>query len=137
MGDMSVLIMEKDKDTGYLSREIGSYKIEEGIELIERVFAVNDNGSSTIYLYVTVPGDFLDWEFNAILDVYNYELYDNLVDSIEEDEDSYNPTWLIKFKLIENDDAMEDKLNEILKIHAGEIKRVLEAIKNLESEYNG
>jgi hypothetical protein len=59
------------------------------------------------------------------------------VESIEEDEDSYNPTWLVSFKLIENDDAMEGRINEILKIHAEEIERVLITIKDLESEYNG
>jgi hypothetical protein len=135
MGDMSVIIMEKDRETGFLSKELGSYGIRTDMDMIDRVFAVPGDGKSIVNLYITVPGEFEDWEFNAILDNYNAELYEGKVESIEEDEDSYNPTWLVKFEFLENDDAMEARLNEILEIHDTEVKRVLEAIKGMEDDY--
>lgn len=137
MGDISVVIMEKDCETGFLSRELGSYSIKYDIGLIERIFAVSRDVETIVNLYITVPGEFEDWEFNAILDTYDTEIYNGLVDSIEEDEDSYNPTWLLKFKFSANDDVVEDKLNRILEIHCSEMNRVLEDIKGMEDEYKG
>lgn len=135
MDKMAVLIMEKDIQTGYLDKELGSYTIEYDVNLIERIFAVKEGEDRVVNMYMAVPGEFEDWEFNAILDNYNLELYEGKALSIEEDEESYNPAWLVKIKFEENDSVMEDKLNEILEVHSREIERVLEAIKGLEEEY--
>ena len=135
MENLSVIIMEKDVETGFLNRELGSYSIQYDITLIDRIFASSDNSNLVINMYVTVQGDFQDWQFNAILDNYNMELYDEKILSISEDEDSYNPTWLIKLNFEQNDDAMERKLNEILTIHSTELQRVIEEIKDMENEY--
>lgn len=135
MDGMSIVIMEKDRETGFLSKELGSYGIEDNIEMVDRVFAVSCDGKKLVNLYITIPGEFEDWEFNAILDNYNAEVYEGLEESIEEDEDGYNPTWLVKFEFLENDDVMELKLNQLIQIHAAEVKRVLEEIKDLKDEY--
>lgn len=135
MEDMALVIMEKEKETGFLGRELGSYSLKADMSYIEKVFAYNEDGKMIVNLYLTVPGEFEDWEFNAILDNYNLKLYDEKVISIDEDEDSYNPGWIVKFPFLENDDAMEEKINEILQIHSEEANRVLEEIKGLEDEY--
>lgn len=135
MDEMAVVIMEKDMKTGFLSKELGSYSINYDVNLISRIFVTADEEKRVVNMYLTTPGDFEDWEFNAIYDTYDTGLYGNNILSIEEDEDSYNPTWLVKFDFIENDRAMEAKLNEILKIHSDELKRVLEQIKGMKEEY--
>ena len=135
MENLSVIIMEKDVETGFLNRELGSYSIQYDITLIDRIFASSDDSNLVINMYVTVQGNFEDWQFNAILDNYNMEVYDEKILSISEDEDSYNPTWLIKLNFEQNDDAMERKLNEILTIHSTELQRVIEEIKDMENEY--
>lgn len=135
MEKTSIVLMEKDPETGFLSKELGTYAMDFDLSLIDRAFVTNENGQSIVNLYVTVPGDFKDWEFNAILDNYDTGLYDGKALSIEEDEESYNPAWLIKFDFLEDDDALEKKLNELMKIHSDEIERVIKAIKNLEDEY--
>jgi len=135
MENMAVLIMEKDKDTGILSNEVGSYNLKYDINLIDRIFAVKQVESLVINMYITVQGDFKDWEFNAILDNYDAKLYEGKVISVDEDEEGYNPTWIVKFNFLENDNALEEKINEVLEIHSGEIERVLKEIKGLESEY--
>jgi hypothetical protein len=136
MDDLSLVIMEKEEMTGYLSQELGSYHIEVDAELIDRVFAVNEDGSKVVHMYITTPGDFKDWEYNAILDNYEMELYEGIVLSIEEDEDSYNPGWHVRFNFDDNDDLMEEKLNSILKIHSGEVQRVLSGLGSMEDIYN-
>lgn len=135
MGSTSVIIMEKDAQTGYLERELGSYTVEYDTNIIDRVYAVTEDGIRTVNLYLTVPGEFEDWEFNAILDNYGVELFEGKVLSVEEDEESHNPSWLIKFEFSENHNAVVEKLNEIFNIHEEEITRVLELIKTLEEDY--
>lgn len=135
MENIGVLIMEKNPETGYLNKELGSYTMQCDINLIDRIFAVREGAESIVYIYMTALGEFEDWEFNAILDNYDWGLYDGKVLSIEEDEESYNPAWLVKLPFVENDSAMEEKLNEVLKIHEGELKRVESILKELENEY--
>jgi len=135
MDKMAVVIMEKDAKTGFLERELGSYSVEHDMNHIDRIFAVRESEDIITNIYLTLPGDFEDWEFNAILDNYGVELYEDKILSIEEDEESYNPTWHLKFKYQGNDSDIENKLNEILDIHSKEINRVLGIIKELESEY--
>lgn len=135
MENISLVIMEKETDTGYLGKELGSYELKFDAEYVGRIFAHRENGELIAYMYITIPGEFQDWEFNAILDNYNPDLYEGKAISINEDDDSYNPSWIVKFNFLENDDKMEEKINEILGIHSMEINRVLQDIKGLESEY--
>lgn len=135
MEDLSVVIMERDPETGFLSKELGSYNVALDINMIDRIFVTSESDMKVTNLYITIPGDFEDWEFNAILDNYNIEQYSEKVLTIGEDEDSYNPTWIIKFDFIEDDSRMEGKLNELLEIHDTEVKRVLEDIKGMEEDY--
>ncbi len=135
MDKLSVVVMEKDAQTGLLDKELGSYSIEYNIDYIDKVFAVIEEGREIVHLYITIPGEFEDWEFNAILDNYDTSLYDDLILSIEEDQDNHNPGWILKVEFIEDDDKMEERLNEILKIHDAEAARVTEAIKGMKDEY--
>ncbi|KPU42282.1 hypothetical protein OXPF_40670 [Oxobacter pfennigii] len=135
MDKTAVVIMEKNKDTGFLEKELGSYSVNHDMNHIDKIYAMEEDGEIIVNLHLTVAGDFEDWEFNAILDNYALELYDNVAVSIEEDEEGYNPTWHLKFKFEANDSDVERKLNGIMDIHDRELKRVLEAIKDLESEY--
>lgn len=136
MEEMSIVIMEKDPENGYLVKELGSYSIESDIDLIDKIFVIPEDGRRIVNIYLTLQGDYEDWEFNAILDNYDTSLYESGILSIEEDEDSYNPTWLVKFEFIEDHESMEEKLDEIMEIHLKESRRVLDTIKDMESEYN-
>lgn len=135
MDEMAIVIMEKDPETGFLSKELGSYKINYNIDVIEKAFAAEESAGKIVNLYLTLPGDFKDWEFNAILDNYDTDLYKDIVLSVEENEESYNPGWIFKFIFQDADNVIEKKLNDILSIHNKEINRVLEIIPSLENEY--
>ena len=125
MEDTSIVIMEKEKETGFLGKELGSYNIGDNIEYIDRVYASLDGDKMRIYLYLTIPGDFNDSEFNAILDNYDTTIYEGNIISIEEDEENYNPGWIVKMDFIEDINSMEKAINNILSLHKEEVNRVL------------
>lgn len=135
MANDAILIMEKNSETGILEKEIGSYSLRHDIKYLNKAFVMEENGQKSVFLYLTVPGEFEDWEYNAILDSYDTEIFNEKVLSFEEDEDSYNPGWIAKISFIEDDDIIEGKLNEILELHFNETVKTLELIKGLESEY--
>lgn len=125
MEDTSIVIMEREKETGFLGKELGSYNIGNNIEYINRVYALLDGDKMVVYLYLTIPGDFNDSEFNAILDNYDTTIYEGNIISIEEDEENYNPGWIIKMDFIEDINSMEKAINNILSLHKEEGNRVL------------
>lgn len=135
MENVSLVIMEKEKDSGFLGKELGSYKVKYDTEYISNIYASRDDGGLYVSMYLTLPGEFEDWQYNAILDNYNLGLYEGKTVSAEEDEESYNPGWIIKFLFIGDDTAMEKKLNELLEIHVSEVQRVQSELNNLEDEY--
>ena len=125
MEDTSIVIMERERETGFLGKELGSYNIGDNIEYIDRVYASLDGDKMRIYLYLTIPGDFNDSEFNAILDNYDTTIYEGNIISIEEDEENYNPGWIVKMDFIEDINSMEKAINNILSLHKEEVNRVL------------
>ncbi|NGX94425.1 MAG: hypothetical protein G4V63_04065 [Candidatus Afipia apatlaquensis] len=135
MENISLVIMEKEKDTGFLSRELGSYEVKYDTEYVSSIYASREDENLYVNMYLTVPGEFEDWKYNAILDNYDTGLYKDKALLAEEDEDSYNPGWVIKFLFLENDNEMEEKINELLGIHVSELERVLSQLKNIEDEY--
>lgn len=135
MENVSLVIMEKEKDTGFLGKELGSYEVKYNTEYISSIYASREDGNLYVSMFLTVPGEFEDWEYNAILDNYDTGLYNEKALSAEENEDSFNPGWIIRFLFLENDNEMQEKINELLGIHASEMERVLSQLKNIEDEY--
>ncbi len=137
MEDTLVVIMLKDEKTGFFERELGAFNLEEYEQYLVNIYGIEDNENITLYMTVSLEKELLDWEFNAILDYYDIENISNLqyVINMEEVEDSYNPTWIIKLEYKEDIHLMRDELIEILKRHKSELDEVLEVIKDKEEEY--
>ena len=136
MEETLIVIMLKDKETGFLDKEIASLKVEENDGLIYNTFAQEeDNGEICVYMKITCDKDVEDWEFDAIYDYYDAEPILGEVDSIEEEDECYNPTWNIKFKFIDNVEEMEEKVKKILNIHKKELESVYETISDKRDEY--
>jgi len=130
MESVKLSLYEKDKETGILENLLGTYLIEEHVELLDKIYAVKED-TLKVHLYLTVAGEFQDSEYEAIYDNYDGEAFNNIQVSIEEVEDSYNPTWLFILDFINSHDEMENKITEILYIHNNELIRVLEKIKTI------
>jgi len=130
MESVKLSLYEKNKETGMLENLLDAYVIEEHIQLLDKAYAVKED-TLKVHLYLTVAGEFQDSEYEAIYDNYDDEAFNNIQVSIEEVDDSYNPTWLFILDFINSHDEMENKITEILYIHNNELIRVLEKIKTI------
>lgn len=135
MDETVIVIMLKDKETGFLDKELGCYKIEENEELIYNTYALEENGKYVVYLKLTCDREVEDWEFDAIYDYYENETISSLVTSIEEESDCYNPTWRVTFDFLEETEEMEKKLANLLRLHRQELTSVYTAIADKRDDY--
>lgn len=127
----SLVLMERDKETNFFVRELGSYKVHEGAAFVTKFFY---NGDKVNMVFDT-NRDVEEWEYAAIFDLFNTSAFEDNGFSIEEMVEEYNPTWALRFDYIEEHSDMEDKINEACTIIEEELDKVFEAIKGREEEY--
>lgn len=129
------VIMLKNKETGFLEKELGSLNISKNDEYIVNLFVIENDGSEQLHLRVSTDRDLEDWEYEAVFDSYNYDCYGDNVIEIDEIDDDYNPVWEIVIEYDDNISAVEERVAEILDIHSSELNRIYAEIKDKESEY--
>lgn len=127
----SLVLMEKDKDTGFISKELGSFSVDEGA-LFVRKFFVEDG---VVNLYFDTNRDVEEWEYSAIYDLFNEEGFKEKGYELEEDLEQYNPTFIVKFEYDEEYSKIQEKLNEIIGLIKIEMENVFKSIKGKEEEY--
>lgn len=127
----SIVIMEKDKESGMLTKEIGSYKVEEGAEYIIKTFCQDD----IVHIYFDTGKDVEDWEYSGIYDNFPEEEFTASGFEIDFIDDEFNPTWLVKFNFDEEHSVMESKIANLCKLIKDGIEGSMEAIVGKEEEY--
>ncbi len=135
MEQMVVMLMEKEKDTGYLTKEIGSYRVMEGGVYINTIYLVDQKGEKTVHLRLTTDRDLEDWEYAAVFDYYDTDVFGQSNLSIVEVEEEFNPVWEITFPFIDSQEGMENILESILAIHKTELNSTYEGILDKKEEY--
>ena len=118
------VIMLKNKETGFLEKELGSLNINKNDEYIVNLFVLKEDDGEKLHLRIS-----------TIFDNYNYDSYGDNVIEIDEIDNDYNPVWEIVIDYDDNLSVVEERVAEILDIHSNELKRVYEEIKDKESEY--
>ena len=129
------VIMLKNKETGFLEKELGSLNINKNDEYIVNLFVLKEDDGKKLHLRISTDRDVEDWEYGAIFDNYNYDSYGDNVIEIDEIDNDYNPVWEIVIDYDDNLSVVEERVAEILDIQSNELKRVYEEIKDKESEY--
>lgn len=130
--DTIIVVMEKDSKTGFLEKEIVGLELSENQKFIVNIYVMGDK----LYMKLSDDREISDWEYDAIYDYFDDEVFGDRVDSVSEVEDTYDPTWEIVIDFDENDlDSLNDRVEEILAIFASEINSVYDAIKDKEGEY--
>ncbi len=127
----SLVLMEKDKDTGFVTKELGSYEVGEGAEYIKKMFYDGDK----INVYFDTNRDVEDWEYSAVFDLFDEDKFIEQEYSIEQIDDEYNPTWLVKFDYNEEHSIVLSKLNNLCSLIKTHIREVFENVKGKEEEY--
>lgn len=105
----AIVLMEKDKDTKFFTRELGSYEVNEGAEYITKLFYDGEK----VNLYFDTNKDVEEWEFSAIYDLFDDESFNDIVDSIEIYDEEFNPTWIVTFDYDEDHNVLNNRLNNI------------------------
>ncbi len=134
MDETVIVIMLRDKETGFLDKELGCYKIENE-NLIYNTYAQEENDTYVVYLKLTCDRELEDWEFEAVYDYYDTETILPFVTSIQEDQDCYNPTWIVTINFEESVEGMEEKIGRLLLAHKKELCSVYEAIADKRDDY--
>ncbi|MDO4300876.1 MAG: hypothetical protein Q4D26_05735 [Clostridia bacterium] len=134
MEETIIVIMLKDKNTGFLEKEIASLDITENVEYIVNIFAVDEEEGRKLHIKLSTERNVEDWEYSAIYDYYDTECFAGRAEVIDADDD-YNPVWEVVIDYKEDIAVLEDNVAELLAIHRKEIEDVFETIKDKESEY--
>lgn len=127
----SLVLMEKDKDTGFISKELGSFSVDEGALFVKK-FYVEDG---VVNVYFDTNKDVLEWEYSAIFDLFNEDAFKEKGYIFEEDLEEYNPTFILKFDYLDDHNLMQEKVNEIISLIKVEMENVFKNIEGKEEEY--
>ena len=134
--DTIIVIMQKDKKTGLFEKELQTLNIYKYDQFILNIHAIeNDNNKIFLNLKLTTHKDVLDWEYNAIYDYYDMDIFKKLGYEIVECNEEYNPTWEISFEYIDDNQQITNIVNNILEIHNKELIEVFNIIVDKEGEY--
>ena len=128
----SLILMERDNETGFVSKELGSFKVSEGAEHIKGFYVKGDN----VYIKFDTNKDVEEWEYSAIYDVFNMNSFEQEGFEIEEVEDEYNPTYLVKFKYEDNREYISEKLSLCIELIEEAMEKAFSDIEGKEEEYN-
>ena len=134
MEDTIIVIMLKNKNTGFLEKELASLDLVENVDYIVNIFATDEDSGKKLHIKLSTKKDVLDWEYSAIYDYYDTECFKGKCDVIECDDD-YNPVWEVIIDYDEDLSILEEKVSEILAIHKNEVEDVFDTIKDKEMEY--
>ncbi len=127
----SLVLMERDKETGFVKKELGSFEVNEGALYVKKLFVIDD----TVSMYFDTNKNVEEWEYSAIYDLFDVEPFEEKGYEVTEDLDEYNPTYIINFKYEDDYEVMKEKINECISLIVKGMEDVFEAIKGKEAEY--
>ena len=127
----SLVLMEKAKKTGFITKELGSFEVNEGALYVKKLFVLDNE----VNLYFDTNKDVEEWEYSAIYDLFNIKRFEEEGFRIEEELDEYNPTFILKFPYKEEHLEMKDVLDKVVELINEEMEKVFLAIEGKEEEY--
>ena len=127
----SLVLMEKDKETGFITKELGSFEVNEGALYVKKLFVLDNE----VNLYFDTNKDVEEWEYSAIYDLFNIKRFEEEGFIIGEELDEYNPTFILKLPYKEEHLEMKDVLDKAVELINEEMEKVFLAIEGKEQEY--
>ena len=127
----SLVLMEKDKETGFITKELGSFEVNEGALYVKKLFVLDNE----VNLYFDTNKDVEEWEYSAIYDLFSIKRFEEEGFRIEEELDEYNQTFILKFPYKEEHLEMKDVLDKVVELINEEMEKVFLAIEGKEEEY--
>ena|SRR3712207_4877182 len=128
----ALVLMEVDKDNKFI-REMGSYEVNDGAEYITKFYYNDEEGK--VKLYFDTHKDVEEWEYTAIYDLFDVEVFENKGFEVEEKDDEYNPTWILKFDYIDDYKNMVEKLIGVCELIKAEMEKAFKKSEENKQEY--
>lgn len=129
-----LVLMEKDKKTGFFTQTVDSYQINSAIELIENAYMTEESGNYFIYLTLTTA-DVSDYQYYGIYDLYDEESFKDFKVELLDGSGEYNPRWIIRLEYSEDRNETEGLINKLVEIHEAELERILPLIEADREKY--
>ncbi len=127
----SLVLMEKDKETSFITKELGSFEVNEGALYVRKLFVIDN----IVNLYFDTNKDVEEWEYSAIYDLFNKGVFIENGFEIDEDLDEYNPTFILKFKYSDEYIDMKEMIDKAVNLISKEMNNVFKNIEGKEEEY--
>lgn len=127
----SLVLMKKDKETGYVSKELGSFEVGDGAIYIKKLFCLDNE----VNLYFDTNKDVEEWEYSAIYDLFNKKIFEENNFEVEEDLEEYNPTFILRFPYEEDYSKMKEKIDKAVELIEETMEKVFNDIQGREEEY--
>lgn len=127
----AVVLMEREKETNFLVKELGSYEVHDGAEYITKLFYDGEK----VNLYFDTNKEVEDWEFSAIYDLFDENAFNGVVSSLEAYDEEFNPTWIVTFDYDEDHGVFAERLNDMCLVIAEAMEKVFKDIEGKEEEY--
>jgi len=118
--ESALVLMLKDRDTGFFEEELGQYKIVTGENLIEGLYAEQAEDGLTVCLRIgagSLWAEIGDDLYSAIYDRYDADLLPDFVTELIELDDCYNPMWEARFLFSDSPAEMEGMIRRVLADH--------------------
>lgn len=128
----ALVLMEVDKSNKFIG-EMGSYEVNDGAEYVTKFYYNGDDNKVSVYF--DTNKDVEEWQFTAIYDLFDLEAFEERGYKIDEKDDEYNPTWIVKFDYEEEHSDMVEKLNEVCELIKAEMEKAFEKAENKKEEY--
>jgi hypothetical protein len=84
---------------------------------------------------LSTTAEISDWQFQAMYDYYDEEIFEGLVTDVCEVNNCFDPTWELRFPMPEGVEEGQELVQKLIDIHAKEIDDVLTLIESKEDEY--
>jgi len=134
MDENMVVVMLRDAETGFLEKELAVSRVDYEGYLVN-IIAERAEDAFFVRMKVATERDVLDWEFDAIYDYYDDEVFAAQEASCVEVEDCENPVWELSFVWNGEAAVLEEKLNVLLALHVQELDSVYAEIAAHQDEY--
>ena len=126
----SLVLMQKDEQ-GFIIKELGSFPVNEGALYIKKLFVQNN----IVNVIFDTNKDVEEWEYSAIYDVFNYDIFKNEGYEVEDIDDEFNPTFLVKFNYNDDYNSTNEELQKIVSLIDEAMELAFKAIEGKEEEY--
>ena len=108
-----------------------SFEVNEGALYVRKLFVIDN----IVNLYFDTNKDVEEWEYSAIYDLFNKDIFIENGFEIDEDLDEYNPTFILKFKYSDEYIDMKEMIDKAVNLISKEMNNVFKNIEGKEEEY--